>query len=132
MDIENKGCFLVAQMSSKGSLTIKSYSKAAYDIASSHPDFVIGFISQSKIASDPNLLHMTPGVNISKSNDPIDQQYVSPEEAVLQKGADIIIVGSGIIEADDPVESAILYQKRAYQALIDRSKVNANNLNEKL
>lgn len=37
------------------------YIVATVNMAKEHGDFVIGFISQSKLTSDPALIHMTPG-----------------------------------------------------------------------
>jgi len=43
------------------------------------------------------------------------QQYITIEEAVTG-GADCIIVGRGILQADDPSSEAKLYKERAWKA----------------
>ena len=42
------------------------------------------------------------------------QQYVSPEDAVTLRGADVIIVGRGITKAADPVAAAKMYQEAGF------------------
>jgi hypothetical protein len=32
-------------------------------MAEKNSDFIIGFISQSKVSNDPTMLHMTPGID---------------------------------------------------------------------
>ncbi|XP_076064651.1 uridine 5'-monophosphate synthase-like isoform X1 [Oratosquilla oratoria] len=115
-----RGCMIVAQMSSEGSLTSESYSKACVEMAEDHTYFVMGFISQGNISQDPRFLHLTPGVQIEGAADKLGQQYCSPRSAVLDKGADIIIVGRGIIQAEDPALAAQAYQEKAYAAYVTR------------
>lgn len=52
----------------------------------------------------------------SKSGDGLGQQYVCPAEAVQKRGADIVIVGRGITEADDPRQIAKEYKESAFNA----------------
>lgn len=84
-----RGCLLIAQMSSQGSLATGEYTKAAVSplllrsflpirlqqlyfryvslqlqMAEEHSDFVIGFICGSKISERPEFIHMTPGVQM--------------------------------------------------------------------
>ncbi|CAG2226515.1 UMPS [Mytilus edulis] len=112
----SKGCLLVAEMSSAGSLARNEYTKGAIKMAEDHKDFVIGFICQSRLIDDYNFVHMTPGVKLSEGGDSLGQQYKTPEEAILKKGADVIIVGSGILATDDPVQAAIQYKEAGYKA----------------
>ncbi len=118
--LQNKGCLLIAQMSSKGSLTNNSYAQSAYKMAVENNDFIIGFISQSRISSEQTMIHLTPGVNIVSSGDSLDQMYVSPETAIIERGADVIIVGRGITNADNPQDMANLYRKRAFDAYLKK------------
>jgi len=97
-------------------------------MAEENNDFVIGFICQKNVCSNPAFIHMTPGVQISKKSDALGQQYTSPETAVLENKCDVIIVGRGIIQNDSPVEAAIEYKKIAYDAYLKR--VNGNNFAE--
>lgn len=117
-----RGCLLVAEMSSKGNLATGDYTKAAVKMAENHKDFVIGFICQSRLTGDPNFIHMTPGVKLSSGDDALGQQYSTPEDAVINKGADVIIVGRGIIQATDPVSTAKQYQQAGYNAYLQTLK----------
>lgn len=88
-------------------------------MAKENPDSVIGLISQQRL--DPHLLQLTPGVHLKKIGDTLGQRYVSPEEAVLCRGADIVIVGRGITEAANPAEEAELYRAEAFAAFLKRN-----------
>ena len=107
-------------MSSKGNLATKEYSKKCVELAKKHKN-AIGVISQSRLDdTQPDLIHMTPGVKIADSEDNLGQQYNTPEKAVIEKGADIIIVGRGITQAEDPEDKAKEYQVRGWRALLER------------
>ncbi|MGH0133718.1 UNVERIFIED_CONTAM: hypothetical protein FKN15_053341 [Acipenser sinensis] len=123
----NRGCLLIAQMSSQGSLATGDYTKAAVKMAEEHSDFVFGFISGSKLTSKPGFLHMTPGVQLQSGGDGLGQQYLSPEEVIGKKGSDIIIVGRGILAASDCVEAAQTYRKAGWEAYLKRLSVPGNN-----
>ena len=120
--MEPRACLLIAQMSSEGNLLPASYSDEAFKLANSNADYVVGFISQSRITSDPTLIHFTPGVRIAATGDDLGQQYVTPELAVSKHCADIIIVGRGIISELESVENLLSvtkeYQKRGYDAYL--------------
>ncbi|XP_067891445.1 uridine 5'-monophosphate synthase [Heterodontus francisci] len=121
----NRGCLLIAEMSSKGSLATGDYTKAAVRLAEEHSDFVIGFISNSNISSRSEFINMTPGVRMQIGADNLGQQYLSPEEVIHNKGSDIIIVGRGILSAKDCVEAARIYKKAGWEAYLSRlSSVN--------
>lgn len=68
-----------------------------------------------KILSLLNLL-FSLGVKLSSGGDSLGQQYTSPTEAILNKGADVIIVGRGILATDDPVSAAFQYKESGYSA----------------
>jgi orotidine 5'-phosphate decarboxylase subfamily 1 len=110
-----RGLLLLAEMSSKGTLTDHTYAQRAYAMALQFPDFVIGFISQRKLGSDPHLLTFTPGIHLHATQDALGQQYRSPEQAI-RDGADILIVGRAITEAKDPKHEAALYAQAGWQA----------------
>ncbi|XP_030613261.1 uridine 5'-monophosphate synthase [Archocentrus centrarchus] len=115
-----RGCLLIAQMSSQGSLATGEYTKAVLQMAEEHSDFVIGFICGSKITKRPEFIHMSPGVQMQPGGDLLGQQYSTPEDVIYNKGSDVIIVGRGVLEASDRVEAAELYRKSGWDAYVKR------------
>ncbi|XP_054644340.1 uridine 5'-monophosphate synthase [Dunckerocampus dactyliophorus] len=115
-----RGCLLIAQMSSQGSLATGEYTKAVVKMAEEHSDFVMGFICGSKITKRPEFIHMTPGVQMKAGGDALGQQYTTPEEVIYNKGSDVIIVGRGILEASDRLEAAEAYRKSGWEAYTRR------------
>ncbi|XP_049515068.1 uridine 5'-monophosphate synthase-like isoform X3 [Dermacentor silvarum] len=113
-----QACVLIAQMSSAGALTTKGYADATLKMAEDFPDFVLGFVCQSRVSHNPGHIHMTPGVRLDASGDSLGQQYCDPASAVTERGADIIIVGRGIVAAANPEEAALQYKKAAYDAYL--------------
>ncbi len=59
-------------------------------------------------------------INDDGTSEGLGQQYVSPEDAILNRGADIIIVGRGITHSPEPVEVAELYRKSGWNAYLKR------------
>lgn len=111
---DRQGLLLLAQMSSRGNLAKAEYTKASLKMAREHKDFVMGFIARERLDNSIDFLHMTPGVHLENSGDSLGQQYLSPKIALTEKGADLIIVGRGIISAQDPVKEASLYRKETW------------------
>lgn len=105
------GLLLLAEMSSAGSLACGDYTQKAVEMAYAHSDFVIGFICQHKLTDRPEFIHMTPGVHLASEGDSLGQQYLTPQVAIHERGSDIIIVGRGITESEDPVSTARRYRK---------------------
>lgn len=111
-----RGILLLAEMSSSGNLCNKDYSTATIDMASSHKDFVVGFISQSRPATiGSGYLVLTPGVSLASKGDGLGQQYATPEDAI-GRGSDIIIVGRGIYGAQDVEAETQRYKQAGYEA----------------
>ncbi|XP_059822546.1 uridine 5'-monophosphate synthase [Hypanus sabinus] len=119
-----RGCLLIAEMSSEGSLATGNYTTAAVKLAEEHADFVIGFISSSNISSRLEFVHMTPGVQMQVGADHLGQQYLSPEEVINKRGSDVIIVGRGILSAKDRAEAARMYKKAGWEAYLNRLMVH--------
>lgn len=114
---EPRGIFLVAEMSSKNTLTTGDYLKSAVSIAEMASDLVVGLVSQSNLSTQPELLQLTPGVKLSKSDDGLDQQYNNPQ-SVVNAGADLAVVGRGITEAPSAswLTVTLEYKKQLWEA----------------
>ena len=117
---KNRGLFLLAEMSSKGHLMNADYKKNTLKMAEQYADFVIGFITQHALSSDPHWINLTPGIQLNKDHDALLQQYITPEQAILEQGTDIMIVGRGIIAMKDPVTIAQKYRKAGWDAYCKR------------
>jgi len=82
---------------------------------------VAGLVCQSHdVFSSPSLLQLTPGVNIKNANDNLGQQYQSPSDIILTKGADIAVVGRGIYQDDNPAEAAKVYKESLWNTYLER------------
>lgn len=108
---EPRGIFLVAEMSCEGTLTTGDYLKSAITMAEETSDLIVGLVCQSNLSAQPGLLQLTPGVKLSKSSDGLGQQYNDPR-SVINAGADLAVVGRGIIEAPHGYLKATLEYKR--------------------
>ncbi|XP_060630990.2 uridine 5'-monophosphate synthase [Anolis sagrei] len=120
-----RGCLLIGEMSSEGSLATGDYTKAVVKMAEEHADFVLGFISGSRIAEKPEFLHLTPGVQMQTGSDDLGQKYLSPQEVIGKRRSDIIIVGRGILSACNRSEEAEAYRKLAWESYLQRICVGA-------
>ncbi|KAI3637868.1 hypothetical protein MIR68_004517 [Amoeboaphelidium protococcarum] len=96
-----RGCLMISQMSSKGSLANGVYSEKCVEMACKRSDFIIGFIAGARPQQIDeqfvDMIVMTPGVQIQASNDKLGQQYNTPENVINELKSDLIIVGRGII-----------------------------------
>ena len=122
----SRALLLFAQMSSENNLMDAAYTQKSIEIAQQNRDFVIGFISQRSLnsAADDNFLCMTPGVKLPPpgaaadaiAGDGLGQQYRTPEQVILKDGCDVVIVGRGIIAANNRKSEAERYQAEAWKA----------------
>lgn len=117
---QNRGLILLAEMSSAGNLMDHAYQQAALKMAEPFADFVIGFVTQHALSTDPHWINFTPGIKLDAGIDALGQQYKTPEKAILENGADIIIAGRGILMADDPLAEARAYRQRGWDAYCGR------------
>ncbi|MCF7858682.1 MAG: orotidine-5'-phosphate decarboxylase [Candidatus Cloacimonetes bacterium] len=121
--LEGHSGFVLARMSSKGNLLNENYSRNCFEAARKYPQWVAGFIGHGSSMEDikrfkskfpGNELLLMPGVKKEEGADAMGQQYITIEEAV-SGGADCIIVGRGILEAEEPRTEAKLYRERAWR-----------------
>ncbi len=126
-----RAMLLVAEMSSQDNLLTPEYTAACVGIARQHRDFVMGFIAQRALNSQQgdNFITMTPGVRFpprneagARAGDGLGQQYTDPRSAVLDRGTDVVIVGRGILVAEDRAAEAERYRKEAWRAYEERTR----------
>lgn len=127
----HKGLLLLAEMSSKGNLLTGAYTEQCVSLARAHRGFVMGFIAQRSLNQEPgdNFISMTPGVSLPPAASPakdqiegdgLGQQYNTPRTVVLEQGSDIIIVGRGILHAEDRKAEAERYRYEGWHAYEER------------
>ncbi|HSX03228.1 MAG TPA: orotidine-5'-phosphate decarboxylase [Rhabdochlamydiaceae bacterium] len=119
-DNNRTGLLLISQMSSAGSLTDDFYAQKTLQFAQNHSSFVIGFITQHQLTQDPQFIHFVPGVNLATQGDQLGQQYITPHQAIIQRGADVMIVGRGLYGAKDPGAMAEKYRTVGWDAYKER------------
>ncbi len=107
---------LLAQMSSKDNLFTPDYIRQTITMAEQNKDFVIGFIAQQRLSDAPHFIYFTPGIKLQSGSDALGQQYNPPEHAILKNDVDIIIVGRGIFEAENPEKEAEIYREAGWKA----------------
>ena len=111
---------LIAEMSSSDKVMSSIYLQQTIKMAEQFPDFVIGFITQHALMAKPQWINMIPGVNLTTEGDKLGQCYITPEEAIKKRGADVIIVGRGIIAADNPLNAAQMYREQGWRCYGER------------
>lgn len=127
----DRGLLILAQMSSEGNFMNREYTQACVEAAREHKDFVMGFISQESLNTQPDdiFIHMTPGCQLPPEGEDDDaqiagdgkgQQYNSPQKIIGIAGVDIAIVGRGILKAGDPRGEAERYRSAAWKAYTER------------
>ncbi|XP_058791404.1 uridine 5'-monophosphate synthase [Phymastichus coffea] len=116
----DRGIFVVAQMSSEGALTTGDYITST---VSDFKDFdlIAGFVCQKNIFTDPGLIQLTPGVQLTKSTDGLGQQYNLPQD-VVNSGADLVVVGRGVTQSENKLKSILEYKKVLWEAYENRVK----------
>ncbi|WKY12243.1 hypothetical protein Q1695_003656 [Nippostrongylus brasiliensis] len=111
------GILLIAQLSTKGSLTaLPGYTEATSEIGEDNADVVCGFICQARVSSQPDMLHWTPGVNLDLKSDNKGQQWRGIEQAIERQQNDIVIVGRGVTASANPVQELTRYREAAWAA----------------
>ncbi len=121
--LTGKSSFLLAKMSSKGNLMNETYTRNVFNMGEKHHEVVSGYICHAngkeelrklKNKIPKGQLMLMPGVKLQAGQDTTGQQYTTVEDA-MEGGADLIIVGRGIIEAENPEATAKEYRERAWR-----------------
>jgi uridine monophosphate synthetase len=91
---------------------------AATEMAKKYETIVAGLVCQSEqLADHPGMVQLTPGVRRGQvKEDGLGQRWVTPEEAVIEKCGDVIVVGRGITLAKEPASEAKIYQAELWAA----------------
>lgn len=92
-------------------------------LAEKYPNLVAGFVCQSaETFSDLGLVQLTPGVNMEQKSegDNLGQQYNTPETVVIDRSANIAVIGRGIINAEDPAKAAEKFKNILWNAYLSR------------
>ena len=102
------------------------YTAACVAAAREYPDFVCGYVCQENLNSRPEdcFVSFTPGVGMPKEgeqgqgkmSDGKGQVWRTPELVVGKEGVDVIIVGRGILGAEDRGKEAERYRSAAWKA----------------
>lgn len=116
---KGRGLLLLAEMTPEGTLAKGDYTKESVEMAKKYDDFVFGFITTKKLVDDPKFINFTPGVKFGGGGDGLKQQYNTPDAAILG-GSDVLIVGRGIYQAQDPAAEAKKYREEAWQAYLNQ------------
>ncbi|MDP9211735.1 MAG: orotidine-5'-phosphate decarboxylase [bacterium] len=123
---ERRGILLLAQMSSADNLLDADYTKKVVAMAKENADFVTGFIGAGLKALPslakqvpPGFIIFTPGAKIGGGGDTLGQRYASPD-TLVDAGADVLIVGRGIIQDPKPAVRAKEYRERCWEAYKQR------------
>ncbi|KAK5129951.1 hypothetical protein LTR08_002668 [Meristemomyces frigidus] len=119
-----RSLLLLAQMSSAGNLFTPEYTQQCVRHARRNRDFVMGFVAQQTLNAerDDNFITLTPGVQLAAGGDALGQQYNTPHKVICEGGSDIIIVGRGILEAEDLERAAVEYRRQGWAAYEERLK----------
>ncbi|MDO5654947.1 MAG: orotidine-5'-phosphate decarboxylase [Flavobacteriaceae bacterium] len=113
---EPTGVVAIVEMSSAGTLTDNYYVSQALNVAT-RSDAVFAVVAQRRVPDD--LLLFTPGVHIGKKGDNKGQQYNTPQKVFSEYFTDFMIVGRGIYQADNLVETAEEYRKQGWEAYLE-------------
>lgn len=105
----------------QGNLITPDYTAETVKMASKYPHLMSGFVCQNKNTfNDPGLIQLTPGVQLESTKDDLGQVYNTPEKVILEKGADVVVVGRGIVAAKNPEVQAVLYKDTLWKNYLKR------------
>ncbi|KAK3677292.1 orotidine 5'-phosphate decarboxylase [Recurvomyces mirabilis] len=118
---------ILAEMTSKGSIAVGSYTEKCIELARKNPKSMLGFVATRALSdllpsagiAGEDFIVFTTGVNIASKGDNLGQQYQTPSDAVA-RGADFIIAGRGIYASEDPTKTAQEYRQAGWNAYLTR------------
>lgn len=76
--------------------------------------------TSSKLQQQLGTSKKSSGAPTTSKGDSMGQQYNDPRSLILEKGIDVIIVGRGILNADDSEEEAERYRTEGWKAIMER------------
>ncbi|KAG5379620.1 hypothetical protein IGI04_027462 [Brassica rapa subsp. trilocularis] len=76
-------------------------------------------IINAHIVSGPGIVDGLK-LKMVKGGDALGQQYNTPHSVITERGSDIIIVGRGIIKAENPAEAAHEYRLEGWKAYLEK------------
>jgi len=107
----------IVGLSTSDTLTDKGYIQRALEIVLNKKHRFAAIVAQQDLlGEEAGIMQFTPGINLAAKGDAHGQQYNSPEHAFATKGTDVIIVGRGIYQSDNPAEAAANYKQAGWHA----------------
>lgn len=100
---------LVAQMSNKGNLISREYTKQCVDAARRYTN-IIGLISQENLDYN-KCIYCKPGIRLDANKDNYDQCYTG-----ITKGIDFYIIGRGVTQATNPLDKIKYYNTTLWKS----------------
>ena len=113
---KKKGCLLIHNMSTKPNLIDDNYKLNVMKYTDKYKKDIVGIITQKREINNNSILYLTPGVSIDAKKDKNDQNYRTPEEAIVRDNCDIIIVGRSIYNSDNPIKTVEIYKFLGWNA----------------
>ena len=122
-----RGLFILAEMTSKGSLATGAYTSASVDIARKYPSFVLGFVStrslgevEAQVPVDgEDFVVFTTGVNLSSKGDKLGQQYQTPRR-LLVVVLTLLFLGGVSMLLLILLRRLVKYQQQGWEAYLAR------------
>lgn len=114
------GMMIVSEVSTRDNLLDARYTEQCVEMGKMYSDSVVGFICQKRVDNDDGFVYMTPGVKINSNGDDKDQRYREPKEAIIRDNCDVIIVGRGITQSDNPEEAAVIYARESFESYLNK------------
>ncbi|KAF6198943.1 hypothetical protein GE061_006966 [Apolygus lucorum] len=116
-----RGVFLVSELSCAENLISAQYTKKTTELAIQYSSLVTGLVAQNPLLlKEPGFVQLTPGVSSKPGGDNLGQKYVTPRDAVLLKGGDLIVVGRAITQSPDPKDAARKMRNELWNAYAER------------